>query len=904
MDQINKSKAEGSLTTERDQDHHLKSQGPGEIFLEHIKQAKRRQEDFAEESRRWQADLIDAIHQGSGGQQEFTVDSTRPAAEREDRLKNRLLESLHFSELRDRHDRIAEAHQRTFQWIYGKPHSGERSWTHFVQWLEGDGSLYWITGKAGSGKSTLMKYLFNNGRTMDHLKIWASGKHLVVVAFFFWNSGTDIQSSQDGLLRSLLFQVLVKSTKLIPRLFPERWEVYSLFSDDISPWSRQELRKAFRLLAHDGALDTKYCLLIDGLDEFDGEHSNLIDFLKDIVTSTHLKICVSSRPWVVFEDAFNHQPNLMLQDLTYPDITNFINSAFSNHAGFTELKMREPQYASDLLEAIAQKAAGVFLWVHLVVQSLLAGLLNSDRVSDLQRRLDSLPPDLENLYEKILKSLDPFYFQHAAQYFQIIRRSAEPPSLLSLSFADDEPGYVQRINIHPLNSHDKMLRAHMMRRRINSRCKGLLEVASDDSSPRSRAFSSNSFLPFTPRIEADWSASRTVQYLHRTVKDYVESSNVWKDIVAATQDDYSPSLALCMSSLAQLKTISPEVLSKKVFCDIVEECLCHAYDAQEDQSVIMRPSFLIILLDELDSTAKVLLETSHNKGLTLREKFGLYSWSSQGRPIHWIYTLFTGRNFRNSLDARQTFLPVAVKLDLHLYVSAKVREGCLVKEDHGFLALMVDAIIPDQLFTGYFSWCPFPSPRMVQCVLENGPDPNWRLIRELAEWTNLLDHLSVAISDREFYDWIEVATLLLRNGADPSMDMPFLSKLASLARDRGLLDKTKELPNKKQKPFWYQRLIGLTSRRLFIKRDVDRVLEFLHSLSLSRPPQAPRLQRALHYRLNRTIDPPFELPASENLPRGLPAFSNRTEVPLMYLLDSGIDELLAPFDSFVHELPA
>ena len=110
----------------------------------------------------------------------------------------------------------------------------------------------------------------------------------------------------------------------------------------------------------------------------------------------------------------------MLQDLTLKDIQIYVSSSFKNHAGFTKLEKREPDFSRQLKDHIVEKASGVFLWVHLVVKSLLAGLLNGDRVSDLERRLDLLPPDLEHLYDKMLNSLDPFYYSHASQLFQLI----------------------------------------------------------------------------------------------------------------------------------------------------------------------------------------------------------------------------------------------------------------------------------------------------------------------------------------------------------------------------------------------------------------------------------------------------------------------------------------------------
>lgn len=63
-------------------------------------------------------------------------------------------------------------------------------------------------------------------------------------------------------------------------------------------------------------------------------------------------------PWVVFEDAFKHKPSLMLQDLSYPDFKHFLESNFRDNDRFAELETWKSEYSSQLLEAVAQKAAG------------------------------------------------------------------------------------------------------------------------------------------------------------------------------------------------------------------------------------------------------------------------------------------------------------------------------------------------------------------------------------------------------------------------------------------------------------------------------------------------------------------------------------------------------------------
>lgn len=73
-----------------------------------------------------------------------------------DVLTGLVLESLHYREIDYRSEGIAIAYQETFQWIFEKPTNS--LWADFVAWMrDSNAGLYWITGKPGSGKSTLMK---------------------------------------------------------------------------------------------------------------------------------------------------------------------------------------------------------------------------------------------------------------------------------------------------------------------------------------------------------------------------------------------------------------------------------------------------------------------------------------------------------------------------------------------------------------------------------------------------------------------------------------------------------------------------------------------------------------------------------------------------------------------------
>lgn len=433
-----------------------------------------------EESKRWQADLITEIHRSHSEDGNntlralFTNSSLSSSNDKVYEFAALVLAKLRFPEMEERCERIGKAHHRTFEWIYNDP------MVNFVHWLEMESAHYWITGHPGSGKSTLMKFIREDQRTQDCLTKWAAPKRLVTAAFFFWKSGTQMQMSQTGLLQSLLFEALSQCQDLIARVFPAQWEAYILFGDPVNEyWTETELEHAFKRLIEETSSTVKFCFWIDGMDESRGDPVGLKGLFMDVLCSPYqVKLCVSSRPWVVFEEAFGQGRKLSLQDLTRPDIQHFVTSRLCAHPIFHQMQQREPECAIQLRDGIVVKASGIFLWVELVLRSLLAGLTYGDRISDLKRRLDSLPPELDDLIMKILSSLDSFYFEQAAQLFQLIRASLSPPTLLSLYLADEEqPDFYAQCEKRFLTYEEMKFRVETMRRRVTSRCKGLLEMA-------------------------------------------------------------------------------------------------------------------------------------------------------------------------------------------------------------------------------------------------------------------------------------------------------------------------------------------------------------------------------------------------------------------------------------------
>lgn len=151
----------------------------------------------------------------------------------------RFLDSLWFPEIYRRQETIHEAHKKTFQWIYEPEKVGKtvRRWDNFSTWLKSGHCTYWINGKAGSGKSTLMNYIYQDERTAESLKTWSGSKEVFTPGFFFWNAGETLEQSSEGLLRSLIYQIL----RRFPSLTPSRQIESSSESMQNGPWSYETI---------------------------------------------------------------------------------------------------------------------------------------------------------------------------------------------------------------------------------------------------------------------------------------------------------------------------------------------------------------------------------------------------------------------------------------------------------------------------------------------------------------------------------------------------------------------------------------------------------------------------------------------------------------------------------------
>ncbi|KAK2030048.1 hypothetical protein LX32DRAFT_727580 [Colletotrichum zoysiae] len=375
-----------------------------------------------------------------------------------------ILKSLRFTQIKERQSEIPKAHRRTFEWVFH-----DDSPVDLAAWLRESSGLFWITGKPGSGKSTLMKFILGHEQTILLATRWASPEPLIVASHFFWSAGTTIQKSQEGLLRTLLFQILVNC--------PERLE----------SWGIEELSEVFGRLKDVQPLPSRILLLIDGLDEYNGNLGDLVHFLESTSESPYIKVCCASRPWPVFLNRFdNVSDRIYMHELTANDMMRYIQDTLGQHKYFKVLQKGQNTEAAKLMKDIADKSEGVFFWVSLVVKSLLRGLDNRDDLAILQRRLSDFPSDLDKFFQRMLDTIESVYKSRAAMVFSMLLLANS--SLPLVVFMELER-LVEELNGYE-KGHETGYEASSSRTKT-SRYDSQIQIASEFLVKESQAFSNN-----------------------------------------------------------------------------------------------------------------------------------------------------------------------------------------------------------------------------------------------------------------------------------------------------------------------------------------------------------------------------------------------------------------------------
>jgi hypothetical protein len=374
---------------------------------------------------------------------------------------------------------------------------------------------------------------------------------------------------------------------------------------------------------------------------------------------------------------------------------------------------------------IVEDSRGVFLWVVLVIDSLLLGLTNQDRLTELRNRLERTPKTLNAVFERMLDSVEDIYHEQAAQILLVALHTDSPLPVILYSYIGDDNHDAFNFPIERWDAKtcDRLSREAQVR--IKVRCPDLIKIRHS-----------------TPRPETSQEMMDHVDFLHRTVRDFLSLEDTQRQLKQRLTKPFDPCLFLCHGLLTQLKgaTASPHSAVFDGNFQPTRGIILHMFvHAKELEMRTGQPQ-----LDLLDEAHRV-----------LAHQFG----------------------YDGFLLAGDSFMSLAVVNFLNLYVDAKLPEALKTSP----VSLLRRALLLKNGGTAASKLHgPSAASDMVHLLLEHGANPNEMVDATQTIWSQFITDMYQAretaseTGDAGFRlelkeKLITIIQDMLQHGADPTI---------------------------------------------------------------------------------------------------------------------------------------
>ena len=621
-------------------------------------------------------------------------------------------------------------------WIWD---DGEPTWAGydqktspgFVEWIQSEGRIFWIYGKPGAGKSTLMKQLTQSKQTIDLML--RGPKPVITVSYFFYELGQHQERQFKSLFVAILSALLQTFQNTDPRAVSSIMnilepQVSRISRDQKQPiWKDEELQEALRQTLIVCQISASLLLFVDGIDECEGDHRGQLDFLRNWIESStksklSVKACIASRDETEIRLRLSMYPSLPIHNFTKANISAYVTTRLG---AAWEMMSRQPDYTTvifdqGLVDALVEKAEGVFLWVDLVVTQLTLSIEEERTAKELRMQLNDMPEGLRDLYSRIVAKIPQRFLYDTINFLKLYDHSIDPElaykpfiigthllTLWEFCAAAEDPSTAISCKAHfedgfdEENTHSQQHLCAMMKRRIQRTCKGLIHVEDTNDLPKAE-----------------------VTLLHRTVKEFIIRDDQFRLLLARADQQLirDPEVSLMAMSLRLLKVdpayepewinwVSPE--NRESTSDVEKREKENAIDNGGSDIVFYFLFAAAAAARKIGSSFKIYIDET-DRVLSSR------------RPDGWVGLYYRAYEDETRTDWNTNLLCLAVAHGMDVYIEEEFKRNKAKILDRNQRPLMCYLCDQSILYGKDNS-------EILETLLSNGADPNERF-QETTPW--------------------------------------------------------------------------------------------------------------------------------------------------------------------------
>ncbi|KAI9438093.1 hypothetical protein H4582DRAFT_1852831 [Lactarius indigo] len=302
-------------------------------------------------------------------------------------------------------------------------HKGTAVWffqgSIFIKW-KSTGSLLWIHGKPGSGKSVICSSVIQ-----DIMVACEAG--LAIMAYFYFDFKDLTKQTCHHLLCSLVFQLSTRSSPFCDILH----HVYDAHENGTRQPSDDTLKECLKEMLRLPGQGPIF-IVLDALDEcpdspgIPSPRDEVLQLVKELVglDLQGLHICATSRPEVdiraVLDPLASRSVSLHDESGQKSDIADYVRNVV-NSSPSTAMRRWRADDKKLVIETLTERSDGMFRWVFCQLDALRHCF-----PQNLRQFLNELPESLDETYERILKSINKAQKDNAHRLLQCLAVAVRP----------------------------------------------------------------------------------------------------------------------------------------------------------------------------------------------------------------------------------------------------------------------------------------------------------------------------------------------------------------------------------------------------------------------------------------------------------------------------------------------